>query len=375
VRGTHFGDLSVSYLSKGANGVTYLARGKGGVFVVKVPKTIRKDNPVREYLVGNDLNEYERLFPTIVHTEKVYGYQGDSQDIRQVMSTLKPIGDGLHSKPTINDACANAGHTVLFLHAVAGDTLKSHRNDQEFAKHELLGILLQVYYTSYMLRKEFTHNDLHCSNVLVYQPNPGHSVKFRFVFNASSKDQKEVLEIKCSYVAQVIDYGRMYSRRTAKMERRDLDDIFGACNIREECGDNGQTCGFSYRKPGHRRYDVKNESQDLRLLSEVHRFFGDYDDGGHKGSMILPEKLQELVKKVQFGHGTKSKRYFTRETVRDEHPELSPDLIYDVKDGIEALGTLALTERGMQSKLPEYCTVTVDGIKPFGSFKPDAAGL
>lgn len=359
VPGTHFGDLTVSYLSSGANGVAYLARGSFGTYVVKVPKTTRKDNPIREYLVGMELNEYARYFPSIVKTEAVYGFKGNPENIRDVMSTLKPIAESIHHTLSIKEACENAGHAVLFVHAVAGNPLKSYNKDEVFANHEMLGVLMQIYYTCFMLRKKFTHHDLHCSNVLVHQPNPGKCIKFRFVFNTSDSKAKEVVEVKCSYHAQMVDYGRMYNEKVARMVEEGID--LGECNTRE-CGKEGENCGFAYRNSSH-HYDKRNESQDIRLLAEVYRQFGDHE----RGSNVLPVELLELCKKVQFGHGTRdsSKRYFTKEQTREKNPDLPKELIFDVKDAIQALGTLCKSSPWLQCQDPVFHEVTVDGVHPF----------
>lgn len=369
VPGTHFGDLTVTHLSSGSNGVAYLARGKFGAYVVKVPKATRKDNPVREYLVGMELNEHARYYPSIVKTEAVYGFKGNPENIRDVMTTLKPIASSIHHTLSLKEACQNAGHAVLFVHAVAGNPLKAYSKDQLFANDDLLGVLMQIYYTNFMLRKKFTHHDLHCSNILLHQPYPGKSIKFRFAFNGSNS--KEVVEVNTCYHAQMVDYGRMYNEKVAKMVEAGVD--MGACNS-SKCGVEGINCGFAYRYASH-HYDKRNESQDLRLLAEVYRYFGDFaNPGSRPGSNVLPKELLDLCKKVQFGVGTRGSRYFTKEQTRDANPDLPTDRIFDVKDAIQALGTLCMSSPWLQTRAPVAHTVTVDGVRPYTPFNDGVVG-
>jgi len=362
---THFGNVSVSFLSKGTNGATYIAKGEFGAYVIKVPKESRRDNVVREYLVGMELNEYARYYPSIVRTEAVYGFKGNPENIKEVLTSLKPIADTIHNTLSIKEACENAGHAVLFVHAVKGASLKTFRDDEVFATHELLGILMQIYYTLFMLRKKFTHHDLHCGNVLVHQPRPGKCIRYRFAFTSKDGASKNMVEVRSSYHAQIVDYGRMYNEKVAAMVDEGVE--MGECNTRK-CGDYGEDCGFGYRHSGH-HYDKRNESQDLRLLAEISRHFGHrVHSDGLTHTNVLPSELVALCKKVQFGHGTRGTRYFTKEQSREANPNLPKNLIFDVKDAIQTLGTLCNSAPWLQCEDPVFHSVTVDGIHPFHPF-------
>lgn len=360
---SHLGKLSVDYLSNGSNGVAYLAKNEvGKKFVIKIPIQARRDNAVREYLVGLELNKEEPYYPAIVRTEKVYGFEGNGFDLPQVLQSLKPIGESIHDTVNIGDACRTAGHAVLFLQAVEGETLKTFRHDAHFAKHELLGVLMQVYYTLSMLRTSFTHHDLHCNNILVHQPKKGSSMLFRFMYNNPKTKSKEMLEIKCSYLAKIIDYGRMYCRKVTKMEDSEMADLSSACN-QPPCGEEGSKCGFKFRLPGKHHYNLKNESQDLRLLKEVERMFGDFESAKQKKGGSLPPELLALCRRVEYGHGTNSKRFYTREQIRS--PGMPLDRIFDMNDAIQALGTFKKENPSFQSELPVHRSMDIDGIHPY----------
>jgi hypothetical protein len=348
--------LKVTRLSDGANGVVYMLSGKTfGSSVMKIPKMGRKDNSVREYLVGKELNAVAQYFPAIVRTDAVYGFKGNAEDVAAVLRTIKPIAKNIDDVNTMKGACENAGHSALFLHNAQGATLSSYRGHAAFADHELLGVLLQVYYTFFMIKNDFTHHDLHCSNILVHRPHPQKCTKYRFLFNSDGNTgTKEWVEIKCAYTAQVIDYGRMYNKKVADLVKRGIG--VAACNT-TQCGRKGENCGFKYLRSSH-NYDEHNDSQDLRLLKEVLRKFGD----GEKGTNKLPKELLELCKNVEFGDGD---RYFTREQTRDKDPNLSPTLIYDISDAAAALGNLCLTTPHLQCQDEVYRVVTIDGVHPF----------
>ena len=106
---------------------------------------------------------------------------------------------------TINDACENpTNYSVLIQHLKDAKTLSSMSSDTEFINNDLLYILFQVYMTLSSLSNDFTHYDLHTSNVLVYEPVDGSYIEYHYHIG-----ETEII-FKSRYIAKIIDYGACY---------------------------------------------------------------------------------------------------------------------------------------------------------------------
>jgi hypothetical protein len=132
----------------------------------------------------------------------------------------------------------------------------------DFVKNELLTTLYQIYFTLSAIKTEFTHYDLHSSNVLIYTPNKMKYIQYHFKTILG-----ETISFKSRHVVKIIDYGRSYIATTT-------DAIKTSVCAEKECG-GPKKCGDDYGywlNPPTIHYIEPwkhNVSHDLRLLYDV----------------------------------------------------------------------------------------------------------
>ena len=122
-----------------------------------------------------------------------------------------------------------------------------------------------------MLRKVFTHYDLNCNNVLLYEPIHNGYIEYHYHL------PKEVITFKSSYLVKMINYGRSF----IKGSHQYYESICQEPRCEPRCGEKK---GFYYfEEDPEREKDKnyinslhKNESHDLLLLKEYHRMTSMY---------------------------------------------------------------------------------------------------
>jgi len=114
----------------------------------------------------------------------------------------------------------------------------------DFVFNDLVTILFQIYAPLNDLRGYFSHNDLHASNILVYQPNKYNKhVLFHYHFESSGK----VVSFKSKYLAKIIDYGRCFFQDYANAENSTTYLYNFICSENKYCGDNcGTESGYKF---------------------------------------------------------------------------------------------------------------------------------
>jgi serine/threonine protein kinase len=266
-------DLSYLYkeqeISNGVNGITLLLtfkrKGFTSTAVMKIPqkeKSKEKDNLFHEFIAGAAINKISKTYPCFVRTYAAFKTGSGPMVNRIPMQRIDDI-------PTIEQTCRTAGKQAILIEYVRGVTLKSMLDKPDFQEHQLLYVLYQVYYALAHLGSDFTHNDLHTSNVMIYQPKEDMCVSF---------DYGDV-KFDCNYVAKIIDYGRSYVKAiSATVDKIKTDPVCSSSQCTRTMP--GDTCGYRYYdKEGSAVFKKPNISQDLRLLSicasdkHAHRFW------------------------------------------------------------------------------------------------------
>ena len=82
--------------------------------------------------------------------------------------------------------------------------IKIHENTEYGFNVDIFQIFLQIFIPLGKLAHNFTHNDLHLNNVLIYTFPDNKYIVLKYIF----KDK--VIEMKTRYIAKIIDYGRSY---------------------------------------------------------------------------------------------------------------------------------------------------------------------
>jgi hypothetical protein len=235
----------------------------------------RKDNLMYEYKVGQFLNQVGKVFPCFIETYKVFKYK--SEDDWYMFSKIKSSNDTsiLHAlQPLSYDlkkGCKYAKHIALLTQYIPNSISLYDFCENNPDYNELLGILFQIYYSLYHLRKHFTHYDLHAANVLLYKIHPTQSIKFNYTVSG------KIVSFCCSYLVKIIDYGRCYIP--------DAKHIYNKVCHLSECA---PKCGS---KKGFSTFDLinddifyhivsqkKNESFDLKCLKYCSDVCYDYPE-------------------------------------------------------------------------------------------------
>ena len=322
---------STKLLSEGGNGAVFKVTFQDGESgILKIPKGVSKDNLMYEYLAGMKLNHLRHIFPQFIETKHVF-YYNDSIGHPPDLARLRNL-----TPHNPSQGCRTAGHQALLIKEVNGPSLKSKLSDPGFLANDLAGVLFQIYYTLDTLKHEFTHYDLHASNVLLDNPAGGKPMLFRYTAF------QPPIEFTCRYVAKIIDYGRAFVKGI------DLSELASpSCNT-SECAPEGRHCGFTYYHHEFQDVTKPNVSQDLRLL------------------VGLPGPWASLSQKTRFGYHVPERK--VRFTTEEQPVGQWPLRIVNVTDALAAVRA-----RLPQKKMDYAAIFDINGKTEY-SYKPMQAG-
>ena len=183
-----------------------------------------------EFSVGMFLNKQRMYFPCFLqtHTLLEFGITDSGHASKTLLhkfiknkslmtdETMKKKLENILSsinqtdKNILNErACENKDNYGILLDYVEGKTLYSIQDNLE--EQETYHILFQIYAVLYALTGEYSHNDLHAKNVMIYEKT---DTVFRFTYeNVQITDENEIITPKdisftSKYLVKIIDYGR-----------------------------------------------------------------------------------------------------------------------------------------------------------------------
>ena len=250
------------------NEVRYTKRGYNAYAVLKSTTSYDTDNLMYEYRVGQFLNKMSFLFPCFLETYGLFKYKTEQNWSH--METTKEVSPDvfrtmLDPQPfDLKVGCPQSRYMAVLIQHIRGCQLANEILTKDRFQH-ILPMLFQIYYPLFHMRKNFTHYDLHTSNVVLYEPVPGKYIQFHY------KTETGVISFKSPYIAKMIDYGHSYFK-----EGEDSKDIYDkVCQLEEcrpRCGDNFGFSAFplsNERNFYHIVTQKKNESHDLRFLNMV----------------------------------------------------------------------------------------------------------
>jgi hypothetical protein len=168
------------------------------------------------------------------------------------------------------------------------------QNKDDFANKEMMSVLYILYFSLHLLKTQFTHYDLHGSNVLLYKPSQNGYINYVF------HEDKRVVRFKSRFIPKIIDYGRsFYSLSAADNSEKIYEKLCTLPVCKPRCGDN---VGFNWLNSY--RYDIKsrekNESHDLRLLAA---FQPDLYRTAYKASKSIKAFFNKVVYNSDYGTG------------------------------------------------------------------------
>jgi hypothetical protein len=186
--------------------------------VLKSSVTPTSDNLVYEYLAGQYINHKCNYLPCFVETYGLFYYKNDDtwKIFKENNETLPDeFRSGLELQTTeavdYAKACQQSKKAAILLQYIHGaKVLHSFiSNSIDYISYQMIYqmpyLLYQIYFALAQLKNNFTHYDLHTSNIMLYEPKKGKYIEY--VYHTQSG--KEV-RFRCPFLVKIIDYGRCF---------------------------------------------------------------------------------------------------------------------------------------------------------------------
>ena len=245
------------------NEITYEHEGYKSNAILKSSVQKNADNLMYEYIVGTEYaNMVAKRFPCFVETYGLFKYT--STKTRADMKTKKKITPQTLSglTPISVDwsvACKESKKLAILI-----QHLKNPVDIADLNEKYIMHVLFQIYIPLGILADTYTHNDLHLSNVLIYEPVKGKHIKYRYHLPTG------IVEFNSPYIAKIIDYGRSFFDNGTINALDVYDDICAA----KGCKSCGESTGFFWNDTlvdpdNYISASVRNVSIDLRLLNSL----------------------------------------------------------------------------------------------------------
>ena len=338
------------------NEVTYVREKYTAHSIIKSSATNWADNLFYEYLCGIVINSWCDRFPCFLETYGVYKYIDINtwnklkNNKNTSINALKKYIVYMNGKNIIIDSknfdlllklsCRFSKHIAIMIqHIKNANTLTDFftqslslflKYKTMFQDRQFTIILFQIYFALHVLKHNFTHYDLHTSNVLIYQPNQFGYIHYHYVLSNGN-----TISFKSPFMAKIIDYGRSYFKHESK-------DDFNSKNIYDkickeyECISCGKHDGYSWltksgplKNQSYIHSTVPNKSHDLRLLYTLKIMYEKMKLNTLKTNNLL---YDNLLNKVIYND-----KYGTPEIVNGY-----PNKIQTVSDAFRGLSDLIL---------------------------------
>jgi hypothetical protein len=168
------------------------------------PTSYIRDNLYYEYIIGKAINEYKQFLPNFMYTFRYLKNQELLDDSKITNDTLFNFDNNLIPQNIDKYECVNITNSYILIEKIPNNVtleyiLEKYKEDSEFLNYIMFGILYQIYYTLYILRGRFTHNDLHTGNIIFIKLYK--YIKIIYPNNVI---------IYTIYIPIIIDYGRSF---------------------------------------------------------------------------------------------------------------------------------------------------------------------
>ncbi len=255
--------------------------------LMKCTKSEYADNLYYEYYIGKEfVNHICTKLPAFLETYNIYRLSSDD------WSKLEKTKKGMYAnfeldkmlsknpKPTdVKSSCIENKYLCILtqyfdhLRPLADYLDFGKTNNFNEIRHDMFGLMYQIYFALTCLAPHYTHYDLHSGNVLLYKPYD--NKKKYMVMNYHLKSGRTIT-FPTEYLCKIIDYGRNYIDLEGKNKPGSSDIIKEMCNT-EECGDDcGTYKGYYVISATKRRMlesyitpNQYNNAHDLRLIQSI----------------------------------------------------------------------------------------------------------
>ena len=331
--------------SSSVNGVIYEINYRRNFYnaytVLKIPQNARSDNLCYEYLVGKFINTKIKYYPCFLETYQLY-YKNDYIDSpKKLKNNLIKINED----EIINNCLNNDNLALLIQHIKSAislyNFLDSNNNDLE----NLANILYQIYFPLSMMASEFTHNDLHLGNILLYTPVKGKYIHY-YYYHYDINNQEQIVEFYSPYIVKIIDYGRCYFNNPLNENDNSIfyfNEII-ALKKQTRYKDFINNYGFSnlIDEKKNRSILINNQTIDLRILYHINEYMKvSYNRNKYKVTEIMRKFLN--LNKYKYN----KYNYFSDDSDDFIHNILDqgyPNSINNVKDAEKGLRNILMND-------------------------------
>lgn len=256
-----------------SNGVVYRIkyqhRDYDAYTVLKISTHNRSDNLMYEYIVGSFLNSVIHRISCFIGTFGIFSFN-TNQSWKQVKNgnnyniDMKFLTDNLNNiHPTINTiqkSCTDPYKFCILIENIpSAKSLRDMKKRFDFIQNDFIFVYYQIYAGLVMLDGNFVHNDLHNSNVLIYEPYTNKYFIYEYHFRGN------IITFYSPYIAKIIDYGRSYFYENKFNNSSVLLDKI--CRAKECYPDCGYDYGYNHIYDYINLKYARNISADLRLIS------------------------------------------------------------------------------------------------------------
>lgn len=251
--------------------------------VLKMNAATNTDSLLYEKFTGDRINAFSKYYPCFVET---YGSYTIPKEVWTKLMTRKlPLlkkTDLLTFELNPNDSydktesCRPSYYktkALLIQHIRPQSkysTIEECLKHKSFIENNLPFVLFQIYSVLGALATQFTHYDLHASNVLMYKVQSNHYIWCHYHYSDGS-----IVSFKTHYLPKIIDYGRSYVnhpdiKETPEEFRQSLCKIKNCNQPFKPCG---TKYGYAWLNPAQNKEFINathnNISHDLRLAKIV----------------------------------------------------------------------------------------------------------
>lgn len=339
--------------------------------ILKYPIKESSDNLFYEGYVGQFINKrIVNYFPSFVQTFGVGKFINDEtikfQEIKLVNNEIINIGKScldVLSNCLLVQYIKNASTLQLLFESIL--QYNDERTRQSII-YEIFNYLFQIYSSLDALKNQFTHYDLHTSNILIYHPFPdGKHITMRYHYTDG------VVEFHTSGISKIIDYGRSFFYASKNVNSTKIYDV--VCK-EAQCGKNcGSKYGYGWTTFTNNLYitsSKRNISHDLRLIQELKLEFNvtkimtkhnSITSRITNGTNTADSALQELFDKLIYGAESDKMEYDhfgTREITVDTYPTN----ISNVSDAYKFLKNIILSSEFKEINTEKYTNSIQMGV-------------
>jgi hypothetical protein len=256
------------------------------------------DSLAYEFYVGQWVNEYLDRFPCFIETYYMGHFvtKDARHDLKHSNTVTAFNNNKVLRRPHKKEICTSPHQIAILIQYVEStDKLTDLYDDPE-----LVNVLFQIYMPLSVLSEDFTHYDLHKSNIMLHTPYPGNYIQYHY------HTPEKTVSFKSKYIAKIIDYGRCYvtGNKEHFFSKNKCDPVRAEFRCYRD--------KIAAAKKHYNSCATSNHSADLRLLklvgdrvprsSRLASFFDkivydndpNLDSRQHYGSMELPDAFPKI---------------------------------------------------------------------------------